>query len=103
LSLFGWGMNIECIPDSLIGLVESLRARLRSPEFLSRYRCQPQDFTRQRRLTFPLVMLLILQKSVKSIQRHLHEFLGRLAQGADWEPVTASAWTQARGELRPSA
>jgi len=96
-------MNIECIPDSLINLIELLRAHLRSADFLSRHRRQSQDFTRKRCLTFPIVMLLILQKSVKSIQRHLHEFLARLAEGTDWEPVTAGAWTQARAKLRASA
>ncbi|HVX56867.1 MAG TPA: IS4 family transposase [Candidatus Saccharimonadales bacterium] len=96
-------MNIECIPDSLIVLIELLRARLRSADFLNRHRRQPQDFTRRRCLTFPIVMLLILQKSVKSVQRHLHEFLARLAEGTDWEPVTAGAWTQARAKLRAGA
>lgn len=38
----------------------------------------PEDFTRQRQLSFPVVMLFILQKTVKSIQRHLHEFLDEL-------------------------
>ncbi len=96
-------MNIECIPDSLIVFIELLRARLWSADFLNRHRRRSQDFTRRRCLTFPVVMLLILQKSVKSIQRHLHEFLARLAEGTDWEPVTAGAWTQARAKLRASA
>lgn len=103
LTLVDWGMEIESIPDSLVVLVELLRDRLRSPDFLGRHRCRPQDFTRKRCLTFPVVMLLILQKSVKSIQRHLNEFLGRLAGGPAWEPVSAGAWTQARAKLRASA
>ena len=92
-------MNTECIPDSLVVLIELLRSRLRSADFLNRHRRQPRAFTRQRSLTFPVVMLLLLQKSVKSIQRHLHEFLAKLAAGAEGELVTAGAWTQARAKL----
>jgi hypothetical protein len=95
--------NREFTPRYLIKLVESLRARLRDPAFVARHRRRTQDFTRQRVLTFELVMLLILQKTVKSIQRHLNEFLGQLADGVALEPVTANACTQARAKLQPGA
>jgi hypothetical protein len=87
---------IESIPAYLITLVESLRAKLSDEQFTARHRVRPEDFTRQRQLTFPVVMLFVLQKTVKSIQRHLHEFLDELAGGQLFEPVTAGAWTQAR-------
>jgi len=48
-------------------------------------------------------VLFILQKTVKSIQRHLHEFLDELAGGGIFEPVTASAWTHARAKLKHTA
>jgi hypothetical protein len=35
----------------------------------TRHRVRPQDFTRQRQLTFPLLMLFVLQQTVKSIPR----------------------------------
>jgi Transposase DDE domain len=95
--------KIESIPDYLVGLVELLRRRLRDASFIDRHRVRCQDFTRQRCLTFPVVMLLVLQKTVKSIQCHLHEFLAQLAADADWESVTPGAWTQARAKLRASA
>ncbi len=41
--------------------------------FIARHRVRPEDFTRERQLTFPVVML-ILQKTVKSLQNHLAEF-----------------------------
>jgi hypothetical protein len=91
------------IPDYLIRLIELLRTRLGAVDFRNRYRHRPEDFTRERCLTFSVVMLLILQKTVKSVQRHLHEFLAELARGAAWTPVTSSAWTQARAKLRPEA
>jgi hypothetical protein len=64
---------------------------------------RPEDFTRQRQLTFPLVMIFVLQKTVKSIQGHLHEFLDELAAGQLFEPVTAGAWTHARAKLKHTA
>jgi hypothetical protein len=91
------------IPNYLITLVEALRAKLRDPKFLARHRVRPEDFTRHRQLTFPVLMLFILQKTIKSIQRHLHEFLDELAQGEIFEPVTTGAVTHARAKLKDSA
>jgi hypothetical protein len=91
------------IPQYLITLIELLRAKLRDPNFLARHRLRPQDFTRQCQLTFPVLMLFILQKTVKSIQRHWHEFLDDLAQGQIFEPLTSGAVTHARAKLKDSA
>src|SRR6266481_4889030 len=91
------------IPKYLTTLIEALRAKLRDPNFLARHRVRPQDFTRQRQLTFPLLMLFVLQQTVKSIQRHLHEFLDELAQGQIFEPLTSGAVTHARAKLKDSA
>jgi hypothetical protein len=48
-------------------------------------------------------MLFVLQKTVKSIQRHLHEFLDELSGGQLFEPVTAGAFTHARAKLKHTA
>jgi len=96
--------RITCTyPQYLIGLIEALRAKLRDSTFQARHRVRPQDFTRQRQLTFPLLLLFVLQQTVKSIQRHLHEFLEELAPGTLFEPVTSSAVTHARAKLKESA
>ena len=94
---------LATIPTALITLVETLRRRLCDGDFIARHRVRPEDFTRQRQLTFPVVMLFVLQKTVKSIQRHLHEFLGELAGEAVFEPVTAGAFTHARAKLKHTA
>jgi hypothetical protein len=94
---------IHDIPDYLTTLIEALRAKLRDQNFLARHRVRPQDFTRQRQLTFPLLMLFLLQQTLKSIQRHLHEFLDELAQGQIFEPLTSGAVTHARAKLKESA
>ena len=94
---------IHDIPHHLTTLIEALRAKLRDQDFLARHRVRPQDFTRQRQLTFPLLMLFLLQQTLKSIQRHLHEFLDELAQGQIFEPLTSGAVTHARAKLKESA
>jgi Transposase DDE domain len=99
----GMQSALHDIPLYLITLVTALRAKLRDPKFLARHRVRAQDFTRQRQLTFPLLMLFVLQQTVKSIQRPLHEFLDELAQGQLFEPVTSGAVTHARAKLKASA
>src|SRR5439155_1394067 len=69
---------IESIPAHVIGFIEKLRQQLYDVQFSARHRVRPEDFTRQRQLTFPIVMLFVLQKTVKSIQRHLHDLLNRI-------------------------
>lgn len=78
-----------------------LRRALRDGRFIGRHRRRPGDFTRRRRLSFDRVMILLLQKTVRSVQLHLNEFFDRL--GRKLEPVTASAWCQARLKLRHTA
>jgi hypothetical protein len=92
------------IPGYLLSLVDALRARLLAPDFIAKHRVRPQDFTRHRQLTFPVVMLFVLQKTVKSIQNHLDEFLNRLAGGEVFEEsLTPGAWTHARAKLKHTA
>lgn len=93
----------ECCSTHVVALIEALRRRLGDGNFVARQRVRAEDFTRQRQLTFPLVMLFTLQKTVKSLQRHLHEFLDELADGELFEPVTPGAWTRARAKLKHTA
>ena len=94
---------IETISVHVVELIETLRRQLCDRGFISRHRVRPQDFTRERQLTFPIVMLFTLQKTVKSLQRHLNEFLDELAGGELFEPVTPGAWTHARAKLKHTA
>ena len=94
---------LATIPTFLITLVEALRSRLSDKDFIARHRVRPQDFTRRYQLTFPVVVLFVLQKTVKSIQRHLHDFFDELLGDGLLEPVTAGAFTHARAKLKPSA
>ena len=86
-----------------IHFIAQLRARIFAPEFCARHRRAPADFTRQRLLTFPVVMLFLLQKTTRSVQRHLHSFLQQLwPQDPDCS-VTPGGWTQARAKLSHTA
>lgn len=94
---------LQVAPEYLVTLVQALRTLLRDPKFLARHRLRPEDFTRKRQLTFPVIMLFILQKTIKSIQRHLHEFLDDLAAGEIFDTVTSGAVSHARAKLKDSA
>jgi hypothetical protein len=91
------------IPSYLLTLIETLRSRLRAADFQARHRVRPEAFTRACPLTFPVLLLFVLQKTVKSLQRHLHEFLDDLAAGQLFEPLTSGAVTHARAKLKASA
>ena len=86
-----------------LGLIERLKERLSREEFCQRHRRQDKDFTRERLLTFPVVMLLLLQKTTRSIQRHVHSFLRQLWPEGEAVSVTPGGWTQARAKLRHTA
>ena len=94
---------IESIPIHVLSLIDKLRRRLCDGDFIARHRVRQQDFSRHRQLTFPVVMLFTLQKTVKSIERHLNEFLNQLGSGDLFEPVTPGAWTHARAKLKHTA
>src|SRR5580692_4219451 len=91
------GMNeTSCTtPPRWLHVIQHVQDRLFAPDFCARHRRRAKDFTRERVLTFPVVMLLLLQKTTKSVQRHLHAFfhqMGLPRRGA----VTPGGWTQAR-------
>lgn len=80
-------------------LIALIRARIFAPDFCVRHRRSASDFTRQRVLSFPIVMLLLLQKTTKSVQRHLHSFFHQLGPQDQAGTVTPGGWTQARAKL----
>ena len=84
-------------------LILRLREQIIAPDFCTRHRRRPADFTRERKLTFPILMLLLLQKSLKSLQAHAHEFFFQLQQGLPSQSVSASALTHGRAKLQASA
>jgi hypothetical protein len=87
-----------------IKTIEKSRELLSCPDFIARHRKGANDFIRNCKLTFSIVMLLTLQKSLKSIQIHLHEFFKNWSgTGLPFASATAGAFTHARAKLLPSA
>ena len=84
-------------------LIQQLRQRLVDPGLGARHRRRPTDFTRECVLTLPVLMLLLLQKSLKSLQAHLHEFLAQLAERTPAPRLSGGALTHARAKLRATA
>jgi hypothetical protein len=82
--------------------IKLLRMRLIDPGLCARHRRRAVDFSRQCRLTFPVLMLLLLQKGLKSLQARLHELFWQLAPDAALPSVSAGALTHARAKLHAS-
>jgi hypothetical protein len=83
-----------------VNVVASTRKSFTDANFVRAHCAHDKAFTRKRKLPFSLIMLLLLQKTVRSIQLHLHDFF---EQWTGLPKVTASAWTQARAKLRHTA
>ncbi len=63
------------------------------------FRVRPQDFTRERKLTFEKVVLFTMNLTRRSIQIELTKFIRSFADGV--RNVTGSAFNQSRKKLRP--
>jgi hypothetical protein len=79
--------------------VETSRALVADEAFKRRHSWTEQAFTRTRSLTFALVLVTILRNSVKSVQRVMNELAAWLVA----LPVTASAFSPARYQLKHGA
>src|SRR4051794_21742721 len=80
-------------------MIQEMRQRLVDPGLCGRHRRRTVDFCRQCRLTFPVLLLVLLRKSLKSLQMRLHEVFRELdAEGGAGSP-SAGALTHARAKL----
>lgn len=70
------------------------------PAFINQHKVSTVAFTRTRKLTFIVLFILILRKSVKSLQLVLNEFV--LEAQKDFS-ITAGAFTKARKKLKHTA
>ena len=82
-------------------IIRIIKSLLRDDSFKERHRVNNTDFTRIRKLTFIILVLLIIQKSLKSIQLVLNEFFKKLSvfTGLAFITVSASAFSKARKKL----
>jgi len=84
------------LPKKPQQVVNTTKKLLKDEEFKSHHRTSPKVFLRERKLTFRLVILLIMQKTMKSIPLLLNEVFGQI----DLDPATNSAFTQTDGLYR---
>ena len=87
-----------------LGLFECLKSLLFSEGFKQRYRQKPEDFTRQRRLPFVIVVIFLLNMIKRALQDELDEFF-KVLEGSEvaMRLVTKSAFIQARQKLKAEA
>ena len=79
--------------------IEVSKEQIEAKEFKALHRHSEKFFTRDRRLPFSLVLVLVLRNSVKSLQNVVNEAITWL----DELPLTASAYSQARYKLKHTA
>ena len=81
--------------------VKIIRDLIHAEPFCHRHRAAKTNFTRQRHLTFGNVIVLLIQRTKRSIQLHLHDFFAALTPASS--AVNASSWCEARLKLRHTA
>ncbi len=84
----------------IFAAIKIVKGKIVNNDFVSAHKCRPDDFTRNRKLTFQIVFMQIFRKTVKSLQVSLNElFMNHYLP----TPVSASAYTQARNKFRHTA
>lgn len=85
-------------------LVDFLKNILLSPDFLARHRQSDEAFTRERILTFPIMICILVNILKDAIQSELKQFFQVLDAGYGLEnKVTKAAFSKARKKLKHSA
>lgn len=80
--------------------INQVSAQIVEPFFIHTHKTKINDFSRERVLTFPVVFMQILRKTVKSLQVSLNElFMSNHIEST----VSASAYTQARKKFKHTA
>ena len=77
--------------------INMMKEIIKTNEIKMRFRKYEKDFTRNKKLTFGIVVNLMLQKWVKSLQLRLNEYCIKLLDKL--ETITVSAYVQAKNKL----
>jgi len=80
-------------------IIRRLKRELVSAAIKHRFRVKATDFTRERVLTWPVVLMVMLRGQKVSLQNAVNKFFS--AVGEVWRVVTASAYRQARQKVQP--
>lgn len=79
-------------------VIEAIKSRLFSLEFIEQHKRGKNDFIRNRKLNFANLVLFILQRGKSSLLRELEKYFASVGRGKE---ITASALTHARKKLCP--
>jgi hypothetical protein len=93
--------NIASLNRASATTLHTTRELIHDESFCRRHRTSDKHFTRRRKLPFVNVMVMLLQKTIRSIQLHLHGFFAALAVAS--QSATASSWCEARLKLKHTA
>jgi len=80
--------------------INYIRNQIYSKQFLELNRKSDKDFTRKRKLTFPKIILFMLNSIKKSLQKELTEFFLNFSNEKN---ITNSAYSQSRMKLNHTA
>jgi hypothetical protein len=80
-------------------IIRRVKRELRSAAVRERFRVRGTDFTRERVVTWPVVLILMLRGQKVALQTAVNKFFS--AVGEVWRVVTASAYRQARQKVQP--
>ena len=80
--------------------INYIRNQIYSKQFLESNRNSDKDFTRKRKLTFPKIILFMLNSIKKSLQKELTEFFLNFSNEKN---ITNSAYSQSRMKLNYTA
>ena len=80
--------------------INYIRNQIYSKQFLESNRKSDKDFTRKRKLTFPKIILFMLNSIKKSLQKELTEFFLNFSNEKN---ITNSAYSQSRMKLSHTA
>ena len=73
------------------------------PDFIAQHRTHPKHFTRQRHLTFPNLVLFLLNQPNSTLQTELDAFFQTLNDSTfETQVITAQAFSKARRKLSTS-
>jgi hypothetical protein len=93
--------NITSLIRASQGVIQTARELIHDELFCHRHRTSDKHFTRRRKLPFVNVMVMLLQKTVRSVQLHLHDFFAALSVPV--QSPSPSSWCQARLKLKHTA
>jgi hypothetical protein len=93
--------NITSSDRASVAIIQTTRELIHDKLFCHRHRTSDKHFTRRRKLPFVNIMVMLLQKTVRSVQLHLHDFFATL--GGSGQGACASSWCEARLKLKHTA